>query len=178
MSSAARDRTSTSRTADEEPDHLNKGREKKAVCVQEEKEEEFDIVEEAPDSPSDSSDNDGDDRDDETMVGRSPGLKVVLGLREGSSEMRERLRLIRQQSITFGDFFFHCLDWAMLGRFAIAMVAFFSASAAIFAVFVAIIFFVNEDQWTKYFPPDDDLSPSFAADLGLMGEDNENRLEL
>ncbi len=82
---------------------------------------------------------------------------MVLNLLEDSDAMRRRVRLIRQQSVTFRDFFVHCLDWQMLGRFAMAMVAFLLVSAALFLVFLLVIYFADKDQWHEYFPPPQSL---------------------
>ncbi len=141
------------------------GERRKRVLIKEDiaDDADFDVVEESPDEATSdegttaSSEGEGDDgnlltvKKDKKKRRVSAG-KLVFGLKEGSKEMNERLRLIRQQSVHFADFL-GALDYDMLRRFAFAMIGFFSLSVFIFCVFLFVLFMADAKLWHVYFPP-------------------------
>jgi len=93
----------------------------------------------------------GEDGEEEEGERRLSVGKVVLGLQEGSVEMEERLRLIRQQKLTFRDYM-EALDWDMLKLFFVCVFAFLLTGFLLTLVILVIIYFTSEDLWYEYFP--------------------------
>lgn len=110
-------------------------------------EEEFQVIEEDPDSVSCSSDS-----EEERLIQNG-------GAVEDSEEMLERVRKIESLPIGFKDFL-STLDFQMLGLFVKCMLGFFFASLILSLIFLIFVFFFNEDLWFEYFPVSDDLEPS------------------
>ncbi len=109
-------------------------------------EEEFDIVEEEPDqisSSSESGEENGQEEVDSSLVPNS----------EETPE--ERVRRIESVQLSFRDFL-SCLDYNMLGLFALSMIAFFTFGLLLSLVLLSGVFFFNEDLWYEYFPVSDE----------------------
>jgi len=133
--------------------------------------EDFDVVESSADEVSSSEDEEDTPNMSEAKKEEKDALevpkdgeerrlsvgKVVLGLKDGSPEVEERLRLIRAQKLTFADYM-ESLDWDMLKLMFVTLSTFFGVSFLLFLLYLAVVYFVSEDLWYYYFPLMDDFT--------------------
>ena len=128
---------------------------RKSKAKKEEEEVEFNVIEESPDIATSSSD----EQEEEEAL-----LIPFKGLKEGSEEVKERLRHLSRLKVGFRGYL-QVLDWYMLTLFFKLMFAFFFTSGVLCLIYTFIVYLWFPEQWFEYFPVKPNINRNIHSEL-------------